>query len=436
MRRKISTFLLFLIGGTIFLTLGFYNNNWKVVEPKHYERWEMTYERVVVARLAKSRQDGIFSAGGLLGLADIDGWDFDPNHQYDVYESGISFEHYSPYRSNPGVQGIVFSIFDLITDFTAEQNIRFLRFSTVLLSALVLALFSAFLAVEFGWLAAILVLLFSVLSEWMILPAGNAYWNLWAFFLPFVTCIFILSKAEKKSVYPKVRVYTSIFIVTLVKILFNGFELITTTLVMATVPFVYYAVKGKWGWKLFFQRVLYSGIVMLLAVGVGLFILSIQIAAVDGSFSSSVDYFSDTLDKRASGGSEKYTRDILAESINVSIFVVIKKYLGTNAFNTQTQPFFWQIPYWQLIVLYIVFSFIWLVQRQFRIPSEGPEKGPALLAATWYSATAFLSWLFLFKPTSYIHTFLFPMGWQMPFVLLGLAFCGFVIQNFFRMKTA
>ena len=53
MRRKISTFLLFLIGGTIFLTLGFYNNNWKVVEPKHYERWEMTYERVVVAPACK-----------------------------------------------------------------------------------------------------------------------------------------------------------------------------------------------------------------------------------------------------------------------------------------------------------------------------------------------------------------------------------------------
>jgi hypothetical protein len=347
----------------------------------------------------------------------------------------MSFEHYSPYRSNPGVQGFLFSIVDLITNFTPAQNIKILRLSTVILSALVLALISACLAVEFGWLTAIPVLLFSVLSEWMILPAGNAYWNLWAFYIPFVTSILILSKTEKEGVHPKFKVYSSIFIATLVKILFNGFELITTTLVMTTVPFVYYAIKGKWGWKLFFQRIFYSGVVMGLAIGVGLFILSIQIAAVDGGLSSSLNYISDTLDKRASGGSEKYTRDILAESINASIFVVIKKYLEIDAFNTQTQPPIWQIPYWQLIILFLIFSILWMVRRQFSIPSGRSEKGFALLAATWYSVTAFLSWLIVFKPTSYIHTFLFPMGWQMPFVLLGWALCGFVIQEFFRIKT-
>jgi hypothetical protein len=428
-------FILFLFGGTIFLTLSWYDNGLNVVDSKYYRHWERTYERVVVARLAKSRQDGVFSAGGLLGLADVKGWNFDIDQQYELYEAEKEFEHYTVYKSNPGVQGVVFSAIAYFTNFTPAQNIAFLRIFTTIFTALILALISALLAIEFGWLSAMLVLLFSTLSEWMILPSGNAYWNLWSFYLPFLMITLLLSRNEKDGLRSKTYFYWSLYLATLVKLLFSGFELITTTVVMTTVPIVYYAIKSKWNWKLFVKRGFFSAITMLLAIGTALIILIIQIAAVEGGLSNSLEHLSDTLDKRASGTSEKYTRDIVGESINVSVFVVIKKYLQINAFNTQTKPLIWQIPYWKMIVLIFGFSITWLIQYQRGSTANKSARGIALLTATWFSIIAPLSWFVIFKPTSYIHTFLFPMAWQMPFTLLGFALCGFVITDLFRIQS-
>jgi hypothetical protein len=54
----------------------------------------------------------------------------------------------------------------------------------------------------------------------------------------------------------------------------------------------------------------------------------------------------------------------------------------------------------------------------------------ALLVATWYSISAPLSWLIIFKPTSIIHDAIFPIIWQMPFTLLGFALCGSVLSGY------
>jgi hypothetical protein len=58
----------------------------------------------------------------------------------------------------------------------------------------------------------------------------------------------------------------------------------------------------------------------------------------------------------------------------------------------------------------------------------------ALLAATWFSLLAPLSWFVLFKAHSYIHTQINFILWQMPFTIFGFAFCGLVFGNFFQTK--
>lgn len=431
-RRFKPTFLLFLLGGTIFLTFSFYNNNWNVVEPSYYRQWERTYERVVIARIATSEQTGIWTGGGLLGLANVHMWDFDADRQYTIYESREKIDYYLAYKSHPGFQGIVFSVLDLVTPFTPSQNIVGIRLISALLTAFTLALFCAWLAIEFGWLGATFVMLFSAFSEWMILPASNSYWSLWALYLPFITGILILNKFSKSGIYSR-KIYISLFIAALVKVLFTGFEMITTAWIMATVPFVYYAITGKWTWKAAAGRLVLLGIVLLAATLVGLAILSVQIAANDGDIFMAYEHILDRLNRRALGDPGKYSGQH-AESLRVSVFTVIKTYLYMNAFNTKSPPQPWQVPYWMLIAIFAFFTIIFILIYKYRHRSAMSLRGLALVIATWFSITAPLSWYIIFKPTSYIHTFLFPMAWQMPFVLMGFALSGYVIQSLFKPK--
>ncbi|HLA06961.1 MAG TPA: hypothetical protein VJ022_05920 [Anaerolineales bacterium] len=438
MQKKQFTFLIFFITGTLFLFPGFHGDQWNRVTLNDYQGWQTTSERVVVARLAKSQQDGPFSAGGLLGLLDSDtGWIFGKeiaDHQYEVYETGQEIKSYLVYKSHPGFQGIVFSLFDRVTSFTPTLNLQIFRASVALGSSAILALLASAIAIEFGWLAGIFFLFFPVLSEWMILPAGSLYWNLWAFYLPFTSGIFFLANGAKKNSYPAIGIYSVIFLTTLIKILFTGFELITTALVMATVPFIYFAVRDRWNWNIFITRMLKLGLVLTLATITGLGILAIQIAANDGNFYSSYEYISDTLNRRATGNPEDY-RGVYAESLEASAVDVVAKYLSIQAFEIPLGSRTLQVVYAQLILMFALLTGIYSFRRRFDMLSPSTRQGVALAGATWYSLAAPLSWYIIFKPTSYIHTFLFPMAWQMPFVLLGFALCGFVIQEVVKTKT-
>lgn len=436
MKNNSFVFFLFLILGTIFLSISFYNNNFHVVEPEHYRTWSRVYERVVVGRLAKSQQDGIFSAGGLLGLANApDGWTFDPDFQYTIYENGLPVENYLVYKSHPGIQGILFSLIDLITDLSPAQTIIVMRLTITVLSALTLALFCAWLAVEFGWLSAVFVLLFSAASEWMILPASNAYWNLWAFYVPFVTGILLLRQSAHEDSYNAKKIYSVLFLAMLIKVYFTGFEMITAALVMSTIPFIYHAIAQKWKFSLFVTRVSILSTVLITATLAGLGTLALQISINDQSPKSAYRYIERTFNRRAIGDPDEYKDPVMAESMRAPLASVIQTYLNINAFNTKTSPRFWQVPYWKLIVTFGIFTLLFIVKYRIGKKTSPPQHGIALAASAWLSIAAPLSWYIIFKPTSYIHTFLFPMAWQMPFVLLGFALCGYVIQDFIRRRN-
>lgn len=436
--RKQLIFLLFFIGGAACLFPSLYHDQWNVVEPGYYRLWEQTYERVVIARLAKSRQDGIFSAGGLLGLANSpDGWNFNVEPQYDIYSSGARVEHYLPYKSHPGAQGILLSLFDAALTLPPPQFITLMRVFTALLSALAISLLSAYLALEFGWLAGIFVLLFAASTEWIILPAVNAYWSLWAFYIPLITAIAVIKNTSRPEEFSSRKVYLSLFGALLIKTLFTGFEMITTVLVMTTVPFVFFAIEKKWNWKTLTERLVKAGLAMTAAVLVGTGILLAQIAANDANLSSPLEYIVNTLGRRSALNVGKDSNaKAYQDSKKASIVEVVTMYANINAFNTQTPPRFWQVPYWKLIALFGVFTALFLAKYKFWKRRPLPAAGLALTISAWYSSLAPLSWYILFKPTAYIHTFLFPMAWQMPFTLLGFALCGYILEDLFKSGSA
>lgn len=434
MSKDYRRLTLFFIGCIIILIPGFYNNQWNVVTYNNYQSWQDTFDRTIAARLVKSRQDGLRSAGGLLGLGDVKKWKFNVEttaHQYEIYEQGKNFNSYLAYKSFPGFQGLVFGIFDRLTNISPKTNLIIFRGAVVFISAVIIAGFSVWLAVEFGWLAALFMLTFVVLSEWMTLPAGSTYWNLWAFYLPLVTIIFLLEEAARKNKYQENRIYFAVFSTALIKILFNGFEAITSAFIMITVPLVYFAMRDNWKWSTFVLRMAKLGAVLTVVVLTGLVILGIQIAVHDHGFSASYTYLLDTLNRRAIGNPESYPE--YADGMKASISFVVWRYLNIPAISVYLFQRLWQVTFLHLNILFAVASALFFLKNRTGMDVTTLKNGKALIAATWYSIIAPLSWLIIFKPTSYTHDAIFPIVWQMPFTLLGFAICGYVFQNLFKL---
>jgi hypothetical protein len=74
-------------------------------------------------------------------------------------------------------------------------------------------------------------------------------------------------------------------------------------------------------------------------------------------------------------------------------------------------------------------SLLAFIQTRGRQAQDLKQKKLALIAATWFSILAPLSWYIIFKAHSFIHTHLNNILWQMPFVLFGFAVCGLAIKD-------
>ncbi len=432
-RRHIS--ILFFIGAVLLLLPNFYRNRWSAVDSEYYTDWQTRYDRLVVARLVKTRQDGFFSAGALMGLGDEKEWGFQTRtnkHQFIVYLNQAKFQSYLDYKSNPGFQGFLYGFADQALPISGDQKLKLFRAFTAFLSAMVFGLIVTVFAAEFGFLSGILSLTFTIVSLWIVLPAGSIFWNFWAFYAPFLASAYVLADAAKKGEYRSRKIHAILFIAVLMKVLFSGFDLTTTVLVMATVPFVFYAIYYRWDIKNFIVRMLNVGIVLLAATITGLVILGLQIVATEGSISNAYTYILNRFTSHVGGDYEYFTNQELPVR-KISFMEVLPKYLVMPAIDLHFPKLTIHILYWHLIVVFAIFTLIFVLKHRIQ-PNrlQLTRKALALIASTWYSILAPISWYATFKPHSFIHTHVNTMGWQMPFTLLGFALCGFVITDFFK----
>lgn len=430
MKKRLPEFLFLFTITVLILLPNFYRNRWQAVETTYYNEWQTRYDRLVVARLVKTRMDGFFSAGGLMGLGDTDQWGFTTRlnrTQFNTYLDKGEFQSYLIYKSNPGIQAVGYGLFDRVSPFPGELNLKFLRGFTALLSAAVFALMLTALTLEFGILPGFLTLLFTLFSMWIVLPAGSIFWDLWAFYLPFLASVCLLWNAGRTHEYPSRQVHTVLFLAMLAKILFSGFDISTTVIIMATVPFIFFGIYHNWDLKTFSVRLLKAGLSLCAASLTGLVILSAQIIASEGTFRSAYDYILNRVGSHAAGNYEYFTNEAV-EVRSIHVLEVLPKYLVMPAVDLQHTGYPIRILYWQLIVLFFLFTLVYLLRHRW---TGIPPKGLALLVTTWYSILAPLSWYVLFRPHSFIHTHVNTMGWQMPFTLMGFTLCGYILTDFF-----
>ncbi|MCJ7831076.1 MAG: hypothetical protein MUP86_00915, partial [Dehalococcoidia bacterium] len=211
------------------------------------------------------------------------------------------------------------------------------------------------------------------------------------------------------------------------------------TLVMMVVPLVYYAVLDRWGMRRLGAGLLIAVVSSILAVVVSASILCVQIASVQGSLWDGVYHILYSLGTRtyadASDFPAEYTVSLEASVIDVILPYLKGLFINLNNYVHASSPivsrFLLRIRYAYLIAVFLAAS--GLVWRQAKALSSAQQRSSmALVAATWFSILAPLSWFVIFKAHSSIHTHMNFIVWQMPFTLFGFAVLGLLARGIAR----
>ena len=433
----------------LLLFFGFLFNLWHVAEQQWFDGHQRDTESLVIGRMVKSRQDGIFSAGGLNGAGITTNVQQDwissnqIDNQYAAYLNSGSFDQFSTYMSQPGGQGIIFSLLDKLMPLSPQIKLWAFYVLTALLSAIALTAIIGWFYEEFGGWVAIFVIGSAVLSQWLTVFGKNLWWSLWAFYLPMIAVMYFLKRYRETLDQKLIRFGIVIFIAVSIKCFINGYEYITTTLVMMMVPLVYYVILDKWNGRQCIKWTLAAGLGSGVAIFLSLLLLCFQIGAAKDGFMDGVAHVIWSFGKRTYANAEDYP-PVYAASLNAGTLSVVITYMNGVFFdlnnylsvtNDFVSNFLLKIRYYYLIVLFIAMSALLFWRSNKVRQTERQQHFIALISATWFSILAPLSWFVIFKAHSYIHTHMSFLLWQMPFTLFGFAVLGTAVIAWTKSRT-
>lgn len=446
------------------LTGGFYSNQWGVARQGWFDGFQRGTECHVLGRLVKSRQDGMLSGGGLLGVgvsrfekppqplaygvhfrrADlasgihirVEGEDWPAgdqiDHQYRAYLDSLRFEIYSPYLSQNGGQGMFFSALDAALPLGSRAKLSLFHLATALLSAAALTMIVLWFASEFSLGVGVWVLASAACSQWLVGFGRNLWWGLWAFYLPFIVLCQYQSTARPRTCGRYWTLAALAFVAVLLKCFINGYEYITTTVVMLAVPSAYYALRDGTGLKALLKDALSLALGSALAIATSQAVLIGQLASLRGGAPFGFRHLAFSLAARTQGDPEDFPPSY-GPSLSASRWSVLATYLkGAYVdFRGRWPELDGALPeallaprYGHLLVAFAAASLLawWLGGAE--SPDEDNGRLRALLWTTWVALLAPLSWLVAFKAHSYEHTHMNFIVWQMPFSFFGFALCG------------
>jgi hypothetical protein len=444
-KRNFSSFfpVIFFILVVVLLTPGLLNNTWGTVGKKWFSDWRAVKDANFVGRLVQSQHHGIFSYAGLLGWGDEssfkDNWEL-TSHQYEVFLTSKDFvtEDFKTYNSVIDFQGFVFGLLERLMNFFPKARLFIFQGLTALSTAVALGLIVLWIYREIGLMAAVFTAGFMMLSEWLTLFGGSIYWSLWAFYIPLIAIAYYISSNQAEDEI-RSKLFLIVYLSVLIKFLFNGFEYVTTVLIMVFSPLIYYALVNSWKLKTVLKT--FSNVIFaeFLATLTALSILAIQNMIVLNGMGNAVNYILYSLEKRSIGIPDAFTSDpSLAASLRADTLIVVKEYILGRAINLNLSflpPYFPDLKLKNLEISYlsifIVFVLVTILFYSVAKVIEHKElKTSSFIVTTWLSAVAPLSWLIIFKAHAYLHLHLDFIIWQMPFAFLGFGMCGAILQFF------
>lgn len=417
---------------------GFCTNAWRVAAGDWFQSHQRDMESFVLGRIVATRQQGMFSYGGLTGWGNTEscprgGCIGGP--QYEAFLQDTPLIRFTPYLSQTGGQAMLLGLLDQALSIPPTAKLDLFHGLTSLLAALALTLIVLWFSLEFGLTAGLFVLGSTVLSQWLTVFGRNLWWSIWAFYLPMLVLAFYLRGRTARP--PWCALSSVVFPTILLKCTINGYEYITTTIVMMLMPLVYYGLARRWGLRNLLVGLLVAAAASLMAVLVSVAILSAQIAAVKGTFADGPAYLFYTLAKRTYADPALFPSEYQA-SLRAGVLEVLLPYLRGYFFNLNNwwivpsafvTRFLFKIRYLYLIGLFCGAGLL-LWQVDVRSRQDRSRQGDlALVWTTWLSILAPLSWLVIFKAHSSIHTHMNFLVWQMPYTLFGFALTGVTIQR-------
>jgi hypothetical protein len=431
--------VIFIVLSITILFFDFYSDSLRVAGEYFSDPHQITLESFIIGRIVKSSRDGVFSAGGLTGLVGPEATPPNtesPNYRFQsqAYLNSLPFQTYSIYKSQIGAQGMIFGSLNSILPFPPADKLSIFHAIASLASALMLSLVIFWFYREFGTTVGVVVLAGTALSQWLVVFAHSLWWSTWAFYLPMAAVMFYVCRPQAAGNFSFLKFGALAFIAVMGKCFFNGYEYITTALVMMVVPFLYVCVREQTSLRFFLKGLATAVVASCLAILGSMTILCFQISVVEGSLLTGVDHILFSLLGRTYANPQDfpagYTAGLQANPIDVVASYLRGIYLDLNHYvrvpSDFVTNFFFQTRYLYLILLFAASSvlLLYLVRKA---SVETRRRALALAAAMGFSILAPLSWLIIFKAHSYVHTFMNNIVWQMPFTIYGFAVCGLAL---------
>jgi hypothetical protein len=369
-----------------------------------HEFWDFDSgdERMVTNRLVASREHGIFSEGGFL----LDG-EFAP----------------VPYKSRTGLQGQILSFIYLRSGASLPFFTDTVKFVMDLLVAATLILYCSIVKRQFGLIAAGVVLLLIVFSDWLVFFAGSLYWVTFSFFLPFVVSFLIYPKVLSGAVTDR-RFLIIVGSLVCFKALM-GYEFGTNVLLSATVPVFYFNIlQGKTRAKTL--RVMTS-VALAGAVGLGLAIAlhTLQSWLYFGSLRLAIANFVDR------GAYRSFASPQIHYGFLLKLARDVYKYstLGICTMYRVDGQVKISVPMYALNVALIMGMLFRLVDIRY-IPELAKKRRSlmALSAACGWGLLCSLTWFLLALDHTYSHIYMDPVMFYLPYGLLVYALMGAVVS--------
>ena len=340
------------------------------------------------------------------------------NHIYKIfsrqYDSAKQISSFTPYISNFGLQGVLFSF--LYNDLGIKFS--FLQLMSAIFTAFCLATlsyqFSKIFSVGFGFCFFVV----CFLSPWISNFARNLYWVPFTWFLPAVICNFLF--LIRDTLKNKLIVYSLFTVAITIKSL-CGYEYLSSVILFAIAPFIFLLIttnkKTKY-FKVVFLLCVFSALGFVVVVLIHTFQRSDNLA--DGL----VYLVKNDIERRCYGVGDQFNDNpAIKRSLEASVFEVLKIYLTD----------------WNSKILYIVsvvgkkfwllcFISVLLIFTEYNFFSKKNAKFYCALCFVFVLSP--LSWIVLAKAHSFIHVHMNFVLWYFGFVQsLYFAILGFITSR-------
>lgn len=417
--RSITSWL-----AVVVLALGFFSNQWRVVDAWQFEHFQEDSDALVLGALAHCAKSGI-SRHGLWAASDRDVRFDDPEWvatTRGAWLNGGTPKTWWPYTSQVGIQGWMYC--GIRTVLGGLDPVRFVlameALNSVLLAFFValIVLWTRSLGPDVGMVIPTILIVF---SPWLTQIGSSVYWAPWTWFLPMAVAIRAtragtVTASQSRFLGMLLLVALSVFVKSAA-----GYEFISYVLVAMMLPFLAAYLRAKRGGRSFGRGLLAPAAAGLIGFCAAIVLHAYLRSEGRGIGAGLSRIFADAVRRTSSElGDIDALPGILRESLLVPVTQVLGTYLSMPIVTVGSFPGFAAQSF--LLAIGVCWALLGIRQLRPQGRDGVTASRVALGVVAIGAAIAPLSWFALAKGHSYIHDSINPALWTLPMVPLAVVF--------------